>query len=123
MMMVFMTQESVLRDNEYKSFKLLTRLNAKYEKKSIYSSMVFHCMKLKVQKDLKENGKINEKQFQLAYNREKQNIYDLIFKIKSYERLFATFELSTQDHLFEISNRIDLDFKDLEKDILNLKGN
>ena len=123
MMMVFMTQQSLLKDNEYKSFRLLIRLNAKNELKSIYSLMIYHCLKLKLHKEQIEKAKITEKEFNIAYNREKQSIYDLMLKIKSFGKLFASIDSSTEDHLLAISNKIDHDFKELEKEIHNLMGN
>ena len=126
MMMSNMTQKSVLKDNEYKAFKLITRLNAKNELKSINALMVYHCLRLGQLKvrNLSKNPeeRLSEEDFELAYSREKQNVYDLMNRMKSFEKLFSTFDLSTQDHLYEISNRIDTDFKDLEKEIENLKG-
>ena len=121
MMMVFMTQKSILKENEYKAFKLITRLNAKDEKKNLNSLLIYHSFNLSIQKRLKQDNQIDEKRFHINYNREKQRIFDLIIKIKSYDRLFSTFDLTTQDHLYEISNRIDLDFKEMEEEIENLK--
>ena len=46
----------------------------------------------------------------------------MINEIKSYEKVFSSIDLTVQDHLYEISNRIDLDFKDFEKEIDNLRG-
>jgi hypothetical protein len=122
MMMTNMTQKSVLKENEYKAYKLIMRLNAKDEIKNLKAKMIYYCCKLKILKDQRECNKIDDKIYELSFNRERQNVYNMINEIKSYEKVFSSIDLTVQDHLYEISNRIDLDFKDFEKEIDNLRG-
>jgi hypothetical protein len=118
-LMVFMTQKSVLSENEYKSFKLITRLHAKKCRKNEFSNIIYHCMMMKIQKDLFMDNKTNIEQFNIAYKREKRHIYDSLNQLNSHE---TSYDLSAHDRLFEICNHVEQDIKDLEKEISNIKG-
>lgn len=121
MMMVFMTQKSVLKENENKAFKLMTRLKLRNEIKNIKSNIVYGALKMALQKKLVFDKEIKEKDFQIKYNYEKRNITNAIESIKEKYRLIKSFEfISIKEHLFDISERIDFDIKEIKEQLESL---
>jgi hypothetical protein len=121
MMMVFMTQKSILNETEYKAYKLITRLKLRKEIKDFQSQMIFHCMKMnKLKKKLKYSS--NDKETEIQFNYEKRCIISLIEKIKSKYRTIKTFEfIPTKEQLFDVCERIDTDIKEIKQEIEALK--
>lgn len=108
MMMVFMTQKSILDESEFKAYKLITRLKLRREIKSIQAVLVYKTLELKKSKN--QDGE--------AYEKHKNTIQYLIEKINSKNRRIRTFEVvATKEQLFDICERIDNDIKDMYNEL------
>ena len=120
MMMVFMTQKSILNETEYKAYKLITRLKLRKEIKDFQSQMIYHSIKMNIiNKRLKEK---ENKEDEIQRNYEKRCIISLIEKIKSKYRAIKTFEfIPTKEQLFDVCERIDTDIKEIKTEMDALK--
>lgn len=121
MMMVFMTQKSILNETEFKAYKLITRLKLRKEIKDYQSQMIFHCIKMNILKR-KLLKATKQEDVEINYNYEKRCIISLIEKIKSKYRAIKTFEfIPTKEQLFDVCERIDTDIKEIKQEIEALK--
>jgi len=121
MMMVFMTQKSILNENENKAYKLITRLKLRNEIKNLKADIVFRALKMALdKKKLKENT-IKEKDFYINYSFEKRKIGNAIENSNEKLRIIKTFEfIPMKEHLFDISERIDSDIKEIKQELESL---
>jgi hypothetical protein len=124
MMMVFMTEKSILNENEYKAFKLITRLKERKMIRSIQTMMIYQSLLMAKYKKQHDNKEIDEKQFHINYNYEKRNILSEIEEIKAKLRVIKSYDIvPTKEQLFDISERIETDFNEIKKELTALKGN
>jgi hypothetical protein len=122
MMMVFMTQKSVLNENETKAYKLITRLKLRNEIKDIQAFMINHFLNMVLFKKRKTKKILSDKQFHIKFNYEKRNIITHIEVIKNKLRVIKSFEvILMKEHLFDISERIDMDIKEIKQELGTLK--
>jgi len=122
MMMVFMTQKSGLNENEKKAYNLISRLNLRNEIREQHAKIVFNTLKMALSKKKKTEGKITEKTFHIENSYQKRNIFTLIEIIKNKIKIIQTFEcISLKENLFDISERIDSDIKEIKQEIESLR--
>lgn len=124
MMMVFMTQKSILNETEFKAYKLITRLKLRKEIKDFQSKMIHHCLKMSIiKKEIKSisSSEQTRKNLDIKYSYEKRCVISLIEKIKSKYRAIKTFEfIPTKEQLFDVCERIDTDIKEIKEEIESL---
>jgi potassium intermediate/small conductance calcium-activated channel subfamily N protein 2 len=126
MLMVFMTQESILNESEQKAYKLITRLKLRKEIKDIQSYMIYHSLKMGILYKYRKKVMINDKQYEIPYSLHQRNIISRIDELKIKYRIIKTFEfIPTKEQLFDICERIDTDVKEIrhEIDLLRCKIN
>ncbi len=118
MMMIFMTQKSILTENEQKSYKLITRLKIRNQLKDIHSNIIYHCFKmLIISSDFKKNV-IQEKKYEMEYNYEKRCIISIIDENKILSEKIKSFDIiPTKDQLFDIAERIDFAIKEIKFEV------
>ncbi len=113
-MMVFMNQASDLNTNEFKAFKLLTRLRKREQIKSLRAKMVHHALlmsKYKLDNNTEEKNFVESKK---NYMYEKRNITSNIEEIKQNMLIIKGFDITpTQEHLYDISERIKQNIKEI----------
>ena len=120
MMMVFMTQKSILNDTEFKSYKLVARLRLRKEIKSIQANLVYESLLMnKVKKNIQKYP--YESKYKIMYEIKKMIIKKLMNQIKAKDKKIKTFEfLPTKEQLYDLSDRIDTDIKELLNEIESL---
>ena len=118
MMMIFMTQKSILTENEQKSYKLITRLKIRNQLKDIHSNIIYHSFKmLIISSDFKKNV-IQEKKYEMEYNYEKRCIISIIDENKILSEKIKSFDIiPTKDQLFDIAERIDFAIKEIKFEV------
>ena len=118
MMMIFMTQKSILTENEQKSYKLITRLKIRNQLKDIHSNIIYHSFKmLIISSDFKKNV-IQEKKYEMEYNYEKRCIISIIDENKILSEKIKSFDIiPTKDQLFDIAERIDFAIKEIKCEV------
>jgi potassium intermediate/small conductance calcium-activated channel subfamily N protein 2 len=122
MMMVFMTQKSILNENEQKAYKLITRLKLRKEIMDIRSHMIKHILKMKILKDNRLKEGMKPEEFEIKYNYEKRCVTAWIDQLKMKYRSIQTFEfVPTKEQLFDICERIDTDIKDIKHELNSLE--
>jgi hypothetical protein len=122
MMMVFMTQKSNLNENEKKTYLLISRLKYRYEIKQHNAYMIYNYLKMIRIKFKKSHNEVSEKEYQIKFNYEKRNIFNLIEIIKSKEKIINTFGLiNFKEKLLNISQRIDSDIREMKEEVESLK--
>lgn len=121
MMMVFMTQKSILNETEFKAYKLVTRLKLRKEIKNIQSFMVHICLKMNILKIQLRTDPHNQ-ELKDKYMNERRRMIHLISEIKSKYRAIKTFEfVPTKEQLVDVCERIDTDIKEIMVEIDSLK--
>ena len=119
-----MTEKSILTENEFKAFKLITRLKQRKMIRSIQTMMIYQSLLMAKYKQQFNNKEINEKSFHINYNYEKRNIISEIEEIKAKLRIIKSFDIvPTKEQLFDISERIETDFKEIKIELESLKSN
>jgi hypothetical protein len=122
MMMVFMTQKSVLSENETKAYKLVTRLKLRNEIRHIQAKMILHIINMSIYTKKKYASLMSHKEYEIKYNYEKRNIINYLQQIKDKTRIISSFDLiATKEHLFDISERIDSDIKEIRMELSSLR--
>ncbi len=122
MMMVFMTQKSGLNDYERKAFNLISRLKMRNHIREYHSFIVNHALLMVRHKVRKKNDNTPEKAFQIRFSYEKRKIQTFIDLIKNKMKIIHTFEsLSLKERLYDISERIDSDIRDIKRETENLR--
>jgi hypothetical protein len=122
MMMVFMTEKSILTENEYKAFKLITRLKERKMIRSIQSMMIYQSLLMAKFKKEYNQETIDERQFHIKYNYQKRFILSEIEDIKAKLRIIKSYDIvPTKEQLFDISERIETDFSEIKKELDGLK--
>jgi potassium intermediate/small conductance calcium-activated channel subfamily N protein 2 len=122
MMMVFMTKESYLNDSELKAYNLITRIRLRKQIRNMQSKMIHHAFRKKLL--LNEKHKLSPLDYDVKDKYEKRCIVRLIEEIKVKNRLIATFDyLPTKEQLYDISERIFNDIKQIKQDLECLKCN
>jgi hypothetical protein len=123
MLMVFMTQKSALNENERKAYNILVRLKLRGEIESERSYIIYFALKMMKLKKQKIENKITSKSFHINYNYEKRNIFTKFEIIEGKIKNIQVFtSVSFKESLFKLTNRIESDVKDLNKEIENIKG-
>jgi hypothetical protein len=118
MMMVLMTQKSILNESEQKAYKLITRLKMRNDIKEIHAKIVWHSLQIANFKKLKSQNLIDEKNFEMSYSHQRRCIIKLIEAKKAKERNIKQFELiPTKEQLFDICERIESDIKEIRNEI------
>ena len=120
MMMVFMTQKSILNDTEFKSYKLVARLKLRKEIKSIQANLVYESLLIsKIKKNISKYP--NESKYKYLYEYKTMNINKLVNQLKEKDKKIKTFEfLPTKEQLYDLSEKIDTDLKEINNEIENL---
>jgi hypothetical protein len=122
MMMVFMTQKSVLTENQTKAYKLITRLKLRNQIKNIQANMILHIINMSIYTKKKHAGHLSQREYEIKYNYEKRNITNLLQHVKDKTRIISSFDLiATKEHLFDISERIDSDIKEIRQELSSLR--
>jgi hypothetical protein len=120
MMMVFMTKESYLNDSELKAYNLITRIRLRKDIRNKQSKMIYHSFRKRLLKN--EKDKLSPVEYETKDLYEKRCIVRLIEEIKVKNRLIATFDyLPTKEQLYDISERIFNDIKQIKQDLECLK--
>ena len=118
MMMIIMTQKSILTESEQRSYKLITRLKFRNELKDIYSKMIFHAFKMVKTKNEKKKKILDVKEYEIKYSYEKRSVISLIEENKILlEKIKSFYFIPTKEQLYDISERIDLDIKEIKSEI------
>lgn len=121
MMMVFMTQKSILTENENKAFKIITRLKLRNEIKNIKANIVYRAIKMAIEKKKLNNGEISEQKFHINYNYHRRKITNENENCKEKIRMIQNFEfIPLKEQLFDISERIDSDIKEIKQELESL---
>lgn len=122
MMMVFMTQKSIMSESEQKAYKLIARLKLRSEVKDIHSHIVLHGLNIFLLSKKKKKNEIDQNNYEIKYNKEKREIYSYIEDKKScYKRIKTLDIMPTKEQLFDISERIEVDIKEIRREIESLK--
>jgi len=120
MMMVFMTQKSMLNTNEFKAFKLLTRLKRRKEIAN-YRALMIHQALLMYKYKLKYNEDQENIEYKKKYYEEKRNIITGIEEVKQELKIIKSFDIiPTQEHLFDISERIKTNISEIKHHLESL---
>ena len=122
MMMIFLTQKSILSESELKSYKLITRLKIRNELKDIYSNIIFHGIKMFIVQNRYVNDNISQKRYEMEYNYEKRNVNLMIEECKFLSEKLKSFDIiPTKDQLYDIAERILEDTKCINNEVNILK--
>ena len=118
MMMIFMTQKSILTENEQKAYKLITRLKIRNQLKDIHSNIIFHSLKMIcITRKFKRNI-IKEKEYEMEYNYEKRYIISIIDENKILSEKIKSFDIiPTKDQLNAIVERIIIEIKEINNEV------
>jgi potassium intermediate/small conductance calcium-activated channel subfamily N protein 2 len=117
MMMVFMTQKAYLNEKEYKAYKLVSRLNLRNQIRDIQSYVVQSVLKMAIYTKQKAENELENEIFEIKYNYEKRKINNYIQQIKENNRIIESFDLiTTNEHLFDISERIESDIREIKNE-------
>ena len=118
MMMIFMTQKSILTESEQKAYKLITRLKTRNQLKDTHSNIIYHSLRMMIISAQYKNHIMTEKQFEIVYNYEKRCIIYIIDQNKILSEKIKSFDIiPTKDQLFDISERIDIDIKEIKSEV------
>ena len=118
MMMIFMTQKSILTENEQKSYKLITRLKIRNQLKDIHSNIIYHSFRMLIISSNFKNNIIQEKKYEMEYNYEKRCIISIIDENKILSEKIKSFDIiPTKDQLFDIAERIDFVIKEIKFEV------
>ena len=118
MMMIFMTQKSILTENEQKSYKLITRLKIRNQLKDIHSNIIYHALKMNIISCNFKKNIIQEKKFEMEYNYQKRCIISIIDENKILSEKIKSFDIiPTKDQLFDIAERIDFAIKEIKCEV------
>ncbi len=122
MMMVFMTKESYLTDSELKAYNLITRIKLRKDIKNLQSRMIFHAIR---KYNIKERqGTMSPIDYDRQSSNEKRCIVSLIDRMRVKNRMISTFDyIPTKEQLYDISERIFNDIKQIKQDLDCLKCN
>ena len=122
MMMIFLTQKSILSESELKSYKLITRLKIRNELKDIYSNIIFHGIKMFIIQNRYINDNISQKRYEMEYNYEKRNVNLMIEECRFLSEKLKSFDIiPTKDQLYDIAERILEDIKCINNEVNILK--
>ena len=122
MMMIFLTQKSILSESELKSYKLITRLKIRNELKDIYSNIIFHGIKMFIIQNRYINDNISQKRYEMEYNYEKRNVNLMIEECRFLSEKLKSFDIiPTKDQLYDIAERILEDIKYINNEVNILK--
>jgi hypothetical protein len=122
MMMVFMTEKSILNESEQKAYKLITRLKLRKEITDIQSHIVCHSIKMALLRKQKANREIDDKEFDIKYNYQKRCIIKWIDEKKIKDRNIKMFNIiPTKEQLFDICERIHTDIREIKREIESMK--
>jgi hypothetical protein len=124
MMMVFMTQKSILSEAELKAYKLITRLKLRKESKDLQARIIYHSLKMAALRRKKaKNQMTDNREFDIAYNYEHRCIISLIDDKKVNERNLKNFEfIPDKEQLFDVCERIEADINEIKQEIDALKN-
>ena len=118
MMMIFMTQKSLLSESEQKAYKLITRLKLRNQLKEIHANMIYHALEMYVTQKKYNEKTIQDKEYKIKYNYEKRCIISIIDENKIISENIKSFDIiPTKEQLFDISERIETDIKDIRCEI------
>ena len=121
MMMVFMTHKSILNENENKSYRLITRIKLRNEIKEEKADIVYRALKMALEKKKLREDKITQKDFHINYSFQKRKIANAIETSNEKLRMIKRFEFTPlKDQLFDISERIDSDIKEIKQELQSL---
>ena len=114
MMMIFLTQKSILSESEMKSYKLITRIKIRNQLKDIHSYLIYCGIKMKNIKNSFKKEIINQKEYDIKFNYEKRRVINLIDERKMLIEKIKSFDIiPTKDQLYDITERIDIDIKNI----------
>ena len=118
MMMIFMTQKSLLSESEQKAYKLITRLRLRNQLKDIHAKMIYHALEMFSTTKKYNEKSIQDKEYKIKYNYEKRCIISIIEENKIISENIKSFDIiPTKEQLYDISERIETDIKDIKCEI------
>ncbi len=118
MMMIFMTQKSILTESEQKAYKLITRLKIRNQLKDIHSNIIYHSLKMICMTKKFKRNSIKEKEYEMEYNYEKRCIISIIDENKILSEKIKSFDIiPTKDQLYDIAERIDIVIKEIKSEV------
>lgn len=118
MMMIFMTQKSVLSEGEQKAYKLITRLRLRNQLKDIHAKMIYHAFQMIITNRIYDNKKIDDKVYKIRFNYEKRCVIATIDKNKILSEKIKTFDIiPTKEQLYDISERIEIDIREIKREV------
>ena len=118
MMMIFMTQKSILTESEQKAYKLITRLKIRNQLKDIHSNIIYHSLKMICMTKKFKRNSIKEKEYEMEYNYEKRYIISIIDENKILSEKIKSFDIiPTKDQLYDIAERIDIVIKEIKSEV------
>ena len=118
MMMIFMTQKSILTESEQKAYKLITRLKIRNQLKDIHSNIIYHSLKMICMTQKFKRNSIKEKEYEMEYNYEKRCIISIIDENKILSEKIKSFDIiPTKDQLYDIAERIDIVIKEIKSEV------
>jgi hypothetical protein len=123
MMMVFMTQKSLMTDKEDKAYKLITRLKYRNYNKDKHAGLIhnyFQYIKIKRQKD---KGVIHEIEYDSKSKYLRRCMNNLIFQIKSNNKYIHSCDfIPTKEILFDTSEKLDYEIKNIFSELHSLES-
>lgn len=123
MMMVFMTQKSLKSEKEEKAFKLITRLKYRNLNKNLQSSIIFNFFTIVNMKKTK-GEEMNNKSYDIQSKYLRRCIINLIWEIKENNKYIKSCDfIPTKEQLFDISEKLDSDIKDIKNEFESLRSN
>ncbi len=124
MMMVFMTQKSLMSDREDKAYKLITRLKYREYNKHKHSELIHHfLLKIKVKRE-KDKKLLNDKEFDGKSKFLKRSMMNMISQIKDNNKYIKSCDLiPTKEELFDISEKLDFEIKTIQRELNCLTSN
>ena len=121
MMMVFMTQASMMNENEYKAYKLIMRLNMRKDIKNEQANIIYHFFEMISIKEAYKRNDMLTKDFYIKFVNQKRLATQGMEKNEDRMRTIKSLEfIPVKEHLFNISEKLDMDIKELMDEMENL---
>ena len=118
LMMMFMAQKSLLTESEQKAYKLITRIQLRNKLKDINSQLIFHALQMSILSKRFKMKRIEVKEYKMKFNYERREIIAIIDKGKIVAENLKSFDIiPTKEQLYDISERIETDIKEIKGEI------
>lgn len=123
MMMVFMTQKSLMTDKEDKAYKLITRLKYRNYNKDKHADLIHIFFQYIIVKRQKDNRDILEIEYDSKSKYLKRSMNNLIYEIKLNKKYIHSCDfIPTKEILFDTSENLDYEIKNIFLELHSLES-